>query len=71
MDTGDKMSLMIRSLNVKIREKTVKRMKHIQSNTAQEVILGLYANPVIYMDKYGKVRVIQSFLITNAPTVAK
>ncbi len=71
MVTGEKISLTIRSMNVKIREKTVKQMKLIQLNTAQEVISELYANLVIYMDKFGKVRVIQNFLITNALTVAK
>ncbi len=71
MVTGEKISLTIRSMNVKIREKTVKQTKLIQLNTAQEVIQGLYANLVIYMDKFGKVRVIQNFLITNALTVAK
>jgi hypothetical protein len=38
MVTGEKISLTIRSMNVKIREKTVKQTKLIQLNTAQEVI---------------------------------
>jgi hypothetical protein len=71
MDTGDKMNLTIRSMNVKIREKTVKLMKPIQFNTVQQVILGPYVNLVIYMDKFGKDRVIQNFQITNAPIVLK
>jgi hypothetical protein len=71
MVTGEKISLTIRSMNVKIREKTVKLMKPIQFNTVQLVILGPYVNLVIYMDKFGKDRVIQNFLITNVQTVVK